>query len=214
MRPRPPHDLRSGSTPRSPAGRHREPRGSTSNTRDQHLQQGTAFPDPAKAMASSALCCSVRQMLVHVYRGISKAFCQPRDTVHLGRRGRPVQKPRLMPLLTALSVARKLQATRIGTVSVLFSPWPLPSPSASSSSRRGSIAAGCGSGCLIALAAPQRAAGWCCAARPCGGRGSCGPPMAQGHCGGCERSKGPPCHPGREGRGAVGRGCADRAVVG
>ena len=70
-------------------------------------------------MASSALCCSVRQMLVHVYRGASKTFDQPRVTVHLGRRGRPVQKPRLMPLLTALSVARKLQATRIGTVSVL-----------------------------------------------------------------------------------------------
>jgi hypothetical protein len=52
-------------------------------------------------------------VLVQVYRGISKAFDQPRDTVHLGRRGRPVQKPRLMPLLTALSVARKLQATRI-----------------------------------------------------------------------------------------------------
>jgi hypothetical protein len=70
-------------------------------------------------MASSALCCSVRQVLVHVYRGISKAFDQPRVTDHLGRRGRPVQKPRLMPLLTALSVARKLQATRIGPVSVL-----------------------------------------------------------------------------------------------
>jgi hypothetical protein len=30
-----------------------------------------------------------------------------------------VQKPRLMPLLTAFSVARKLQAARVGTVSVL-----------------------------------------------------------------------------------------------
>jgi hypothetical protein len=30
-----------------------------------------------------------------------------------------VQKPRLMPLLTALSVARKLQAAGVGTVSVL-----------------------------------------------------------------------------------------------
>jgi hypothetical protein len=39
-----------------------------------------------------------------------KPFAEPRVTVHIGRRGRPVQKQRLMPLLTALSVARKLQA--------------------------------------------------------------------------------------------------------
>ncbi|MFM7266219.1 MAG: hypothetical protein ACKOZW_11640 [Cyanobium sp.] len=70
-------------------------------------------------MASSSLCCPVRQVLVHVYPGCSKAFDQPRVTVHIGRRGRPVQKPRLMPLLTALSVARKLQAAQVGTVSVL-----------------------------------------------------------------------------------------------
>ena len=68
-------------------------------------------------MASSALCCPVHQVLVHVYPGSSKAFAEPRVTVHIGRRGRPVQKPRLMPLLTALSVARKLQAAQVGTVS-------------------------------------------------------------------------------------------------
>jgi len=66
------------------------------------------------------------------------------------------------------------------------SPWPLPSPSASSSSRRGLIAAGCGCGSSIALAAPQPAAGWWCAPRRCGGRGSCRRPMALGRCGGCE----------------------------
>jgi hypothetical protein len=70
-------------------------------------------------MASSALCCPVRQVLAHVYPGTSKAFDEPRVTVHIGRRGRPVQKPRLMPLLTALSVARKLPAARAGTVFVL-----------------------------------------------------------------------------------------------
>jgi hypothetical protein len=37
----------------------------------------------------------------------------------------------------------------------------------------GLIAAGCGCGCSIALAPPQGAAGWWCAARPCGGHGSC-----------------------------------------
>ena len=70
-------------------------------------------------MASSALCCPVRQVLVHVYPGSSKACSEPRITVHIGHRGKPVLKPRLMPQLTALSVARKLQARHIGTVSVL-----------------------------------------------------------------------------------------------
>ena len=70
-------------------------------------------------MASSALCCPIRQVLVHIYPGSSKAWSEPRITVHIGRRGKPVLKPRLMPLLTALSVARKLQARHIGTVSVL-----------------------------------------------------------------------------------------------
>jgi hypothetical protein len=56
---------------------------------------------------------------VHVYPSSSNAFAEPRVTVHIGRRGRPVQKPRLMPLLTALSVTRKMQAARTGTVSVL-----------------------------------------------------------------------------------------------
>jgi hypothetical protein len=58
-------------------------------------------------------------VLVHVYPGSSKAWSEPRVTVPIGRRGKPVLKPRLMPLLTALSVARKLQARHIGTVSVL-----------------------------------------------------------------------------------------------
>jgi hypothetical protein len=70
-------------------------------------------------MTSSALCCPVRQVLVHVYPGSSKTWSEPRVTVPIGRRGKPVQKPRLMPLLIALSVARKLQARHIGTVSVL-----------------------------------------------------------------------------------------------
>jgi hypothetical protein len=67
-------------------------------------------------MASSAPCCPVRQVLVHVYPGSSKAFDQPRVTIHIGRRGRPVQKPRPMPLRTATAVARRLQASYIGTV--------------------------------------------------------------------------------------------------
>ena len=70
-------------------------------------------------MASSTLCCPVRQVLVHVYPSELKAASEPRITVHIGRRGRPVLHPRLMPLRTAQSIARQLQAQRIGTVSVL-----------------------------------------------------------------------------------------------
>lgn len=70
-------------------------------------------------MASSAPCCPIRQVLVHLYPGSSKAASEPRITIHIGRRGRPVLKPRLMPLRTAQSIARELQARRIGTVSVL-----------------------------------------------------------------------------------------------
>jgi len=71
-------------------------------------------------MASSAsLCCPIRQVVVHVYPGTRKLASEPRFTLHFGRRARPVQKPRLMPLRTALSVARQLQARHIGTVSVL-----------------------------------------------------------------------------------------------
>ena len=70
-------------------------------------------------MASSALCCPVRQVVVHVHPGALKAASEPRITVPIGRRGRPVLQPRLMPLRTAQSIARQLQARRIGTVSVL-----------------------------------------------------------------------------------------------
>ena len=39
-------------------------------------------------MASSALYCPVRQVLV--YYGSRKAFMEPRVSVNIGRRGRPV----------------------------------------------------------------------------------------------------------------------------
>jgi hypothetical protein len=42
----------------------------------------------------------------------------PVSPLHLGSRGRAVQKPRLMPLRTAQSVARQLQARHIGLVAV------------------------------------------------------------------------------------------------
>jgi hypothetical protein len=57
-------------------------------------------------MASSFPCCEIRQLLLHVY-------------VFFARRGRPVKKPRFIPAAVAHQWARKLQARRLGTVSVL-----------------------------------------------------------------------------------------------
>ena len=44
-------------------------------------------------MASSFPCCEIRQLLVHVYPGSSKAPGAERITIFYGRRGRPVKKP-------------------------------------------------------------------------------------------------------------------------
>ena len=70
-------------------------------------------------LASSSPSCEIRQLLVHVYPGGSKAPGAERVTVFYGRRGRPVKKPRFMPAALAHQWARKLQARRLGTVSVL-----------------------------------------------------------------------------------------------
>ena len=70
-------------------------------------------------MASSFPCCEIRQLLVHVYPGGSKAPGAERITIFYGRRGRPVKKPRFIPAELAHQLARKLQARRLGTVSVL-----------------------------------------------------------------------------------------------
>ena len=70
-------------------------------------------------LASSSPSCEIRQLLVHVYPGGSKAPGAERLTVFYGRRGRPVKKPRFMPSALAHQWARKLQARRLGTVSVL-----------------------------------------------------------------------------------------------
>jgi hypothetical protein len=70
-------------------------------------------------LASSSPSCEIRQLLVHVYPGGSKAPGAERLTVVYGRRGRPVKKPRFMPAELAHQWARKLQARRLGTVSVL-----------------------------------------------------------------------------------------------
>lgn len=66
-------------------------------------------------VVSSALYCPFRHVLVLVYYGSRKAFMDPRVLVHIGRRGRPVEKPLLMLQGTALSLARRLHAARVGT---------------------------------------------------------------------------------------------------
>ena len=70
-------------------------------------------------LSSSSPSCEIRQLLVHVYPSGSKASGAERLTVFYGRRGRPVKKPRFMPAALAHQWARKLQARRLGTVSVL-----------------------------------------------------------------------------------------------
>ena len=70
-------------------------------------------------LASSSPSCEIRQLLVHVYPSGSKASGAERLTVFYGRRGRPVKKPRFIPAELAHQWARKLQARRLGTVSVL-----------------------------------------------------------------------------------------------
>ena len=69
-------------------------------------------------LASSSPSCEIRQLLVHVYPGGNKASGAERLTVFSGRHGRPVKQPRFMPAALAHQWARKLQAWRLGTVSV------------------------------------------------------------------------------------------------
>jgi hypothetical protein len=65
-------------------------------------------------MAPSSPCCEIRQLLVHVYPGGSKAPGSERITVFYGRRGRPVKKPRFNPPELAHQWARKLQPRWLG----------------------------------------------------------------------------------------------------
>lgn len=55
----------------------------------------------------------------HRCPGGIKVASAERIAVFYGRRGRPVQKPRFLPAELAHPIACKLQARRIGTVSVL-----------------------------------------------------------------------------------------------
>ena len=77
----------------------------------------------SSVMATSFLCSpaavEIRQLMVHTYPGGIKAAGAERIAAFHGRRGKPVKKPRFMPAELAHQLARKLQARRLGTVSVL-----------------------------------------------------------------------------------------------
>ena len=70
-------------------------------------------------MAAFSPRCEIRQLAGFVYPGGSKGPDTERQVVFHGRRGRPVKKPRFIPAELAHQWARKLQARRLGTVSVL-----------------------------------------------------------------------------------------------
>ncbi len=70
-------------------------------------------------MASSTPRCEIRRLMVHIYPGGIKAHDAERVTVFYGRRGRPVKKARFIPAERAHFWARRLQARRLGTVSVV-----------------------------------------------------------------------------------------------
>ena len=57
--------------------------------------------------------------MVHIYPGGIKAHDAERVTVFYGRRGRPVKKARFIPAERAHFWSRRLQARKLGTVSVV-----------------------------------------------------------------------------------------------
>ena len=68
---------------------------------------GTAYPR-----------CDIRRVLLHLPPVADQADGLP-TVVFYGRRGRPVKKPRFIPAPMAYELARRLQARRLGTISVI-----------------------------------------------------------------------------------------------
>jgi hypothetical protein len=70
--------------------------------------------------AQSGPVCELRLLVVHRYEpGTVKLGSAPLAVEHLGRRGKPVKKMRLIPAEKAFAFARKLQGTPGCTVSVI-----------------------------------------------------------------------------------------------
>ena len=68
---------------------------------------GTAYPR-----------CDIRRVLLQLPPVADQADGLP-TVVFYGRRCRPVKKPRFIPALLAYELARRLQARRLGTISVI-----------------------------------------------------------------------------------------------
>ena len=74
---------------------------------------------PASMAISTAPRCEIRALVMHVYPDGIKAYGHERHTVYVGRRGKPVRKPRYMPMARAHELAKKLQGRFGTTVSVV-----------------------------------------------------------------------------------------------
>ncbi len=73
---------------------------------------------PAMAIPQGPVC-EIRLLIVHRYvPGIRKSGAAPCAVEHVGRRGKPVKKMRLIPAEKAFAFARKLQGAPGCTVSV------------------------------------------------------------------------------------------------
>jgi hypothetical protein len=63
--------------------------------------------------------CNIRLLIVHRYApGFRKSGAEPCAVEHIGRRGKPVNKMRLIPAVKAFALARQFQGTPGCTVSV------------------------------------------------------------------------------------------------
>jgi hypothetical protein len=76
------------------------------------------FASIPMAVTSQARC-EIRAVAVHCYADGVKQPGHSRVTIFFGRSGRPVTKMRLIPAELAYAIARRLQARRIGTISVI-----------------------------------------------------------------------------------------------
>jgi hypothetical protein len=64
-------------------------------------------------------CCPVRFVIEHHYPDGIKGGANPAEIRFFGRRGKPVQKMRLIPAAKAFAIARKLQGAKGSTISVI-----------------------------------------------------------------------------------------------
>lgn len=68
---------------------------------------------------TSAPSCEIRRVIVHFHPDGLKGGAHPCEQCFFGKRGKPVKKIRFVPIEKAFTIARKLQAIRVCTVSVI-----------------------------------------------------------------------------------------------